>query len=175
MLYLCYQHRNGWKIMADIGKRIREKREALGITQEELAVRLGYKNKSTIAKIENGTNDIVQSKVVEFANALNTSVSYLMGWKEELQAQSQLQISQSEQSLLHKYHSLDDKGKHTVDTVLEMEYNRCNDNRSEESMIKPKEDKSHLLPMAAHNDTITEPEELEKTIRDLAKLKRPKK
>lgn len=161
--------------MADIGKRIREKREALGITQEELAVRLGYKNKSTIAKIENGTNDIVQSKVVEFANALNTSVSYLMGWKEELQAQSQLQISQSEQSLLHKYHSLDDKGKHTVDTVLEMEYNRCNDNRSEESMIKPKEDKSHLLPMAAHNDTITEPEELEKTIRDLAKLKRPKK
>lgn len=161
--------------MADIGKRIREKREALGITQEELAVRLGYKNKSTIAKIENGTNDIVQSKVVEFANALNTSVSYLMGWKEELQAQSQLQISQSEQSLLHKYHSLDDKGKHTVDTVLEMEYNRCKDNRSDESMIKPKEDKSHLLPMAAHNDTITEPEELEKTIRDLAKLKRPKK
>lgn len=161
--------------MADIGKRIREKREALGITQEELAVRLGYKNKSTIAKIENGTNDIVQSKVVEFANALNTSVSYLMGWKEELQAQSQLQISQSEQSLLHKYHSLDDKGKHTVDTVLEMEYNRCNDNRSEESMITPKENKSHLLPMAAHNNTITEPEELEKTIRDLAKLKRPKK
>ncbi|MFR3729129.1 helix-turn-helix domain-containing protein [Lacrimispora sp.] len=161
--------------MADIGKRIREKREALGITQEELAVRLGYKNKSTIAKIENGTNDIVQSKVVEFANALNTSVSYLMGWKEELQAQSQLQISQSEQSLLHKYHSLDDKGKHTVDTVLEMEYNRCKDNCSEELIIKPKEDKSHLLPMAAHNDTITEPEELEKTIRDLAKLKRPKK
>ena len=161
--------------MADIGKRIREKREALGITQEELAVRLGYKNISTIAKIENGTNDIVQSKVVEFANALNTSVSYLMGWKEELQAQSQLQISQSEQSLLHKYHSLDDKGKHTVDTVLEMEYNRCNDNRSEESMITPKENKSHLLPMAAHNNTITEPEELEKTIRDLAKLKRPKK
>lgn len=159
--------------MADIGKRIREKREALGITQEELAVRLGYKNKSTIAKIENGTNDIVQSKVVEFANALNTSVSYLMGWKEE--AQSQLQISQSEQSLLHKYHSLDDKGKHTVDTVLEMEYNRCNDNRSEESIITSKEDRSHLLPMAAHNDTITEPEELEKTIRDLAKLKRPKK
>lgn len=80
-----------------------------------------------------------------------------------------------ELELINKYHSLDEKGKHTVDTVLEMEYNRCKDNCSEESMIKPKEDKSHLLPMAAHNDTITEPEELEKTIRDLAKLKRPKK
>ncbi len=66
--------------MAEIGKRIREKRESINMTQEELAIKLGYKNKSTIAKIENGTNDIVQSKVVEFANALNTTVSYLMGW-----------------------------------------------------------------------------------------------
>lgn len=68
--------------MADIGKKIREKREAIGMTQEELASKLGYKNKSSIAKIETGTNDIVQSKVVEFAKVLNTSVSYLMGWDE---------------------------------------------------------------------------------------------
>lgn len=66
--------------MAEIGKRIRQKREDLKITQEELASKLGYKSKTTIAKIENGTNDIVQSKVVEFANALNTTVAYLMGW-----------------------------------------------------------------------------------------------
>ena len=69
--------------MADIGKRIKEKREQQGITQEELAFKLGYKNKSTIAKIETGANDIVQSKVVEFAKALNTSVAFLMGWSDE--------------------------------------------------------------------------------------------
>ena len=67
--------------MSDLGKRIREKREFLGLTQEELAMKLGYKNKSTIAKIENGTNDIVQSKVVEFANVLGTTPAYLMGWE----------------------------------------------------------------------------------------------
>ena len=67
--------------MADIGKRIKEKRESLGMTQEELASKLGYKNKSSIAKIETGTNDIVQSKVVEFANILDTTVAYLMGWE----------------------------------------------------------------------------------------------
>ncbi len=67
--------------MAEIGTRIREKREAIGMTQEELASRLGYKNKSSIAKIETGTNDIVQSKVVEFATILNTTVAYLMGWE----------------------------------------------------------------------------------------------
>lgn len=66
--------------MAEIGKRIREQRESIGMTQEELANKLGYKNKSTIAKIETGANDIVQSKVVEFANALNTTIAYLMGW-----------------------------------------------------------------------------------------------
>lgn len=66
--------------MPEIGKRIRTRREELGMTQEELASRLGYKSKTTIAKIENGTNDIVQSKVIEFAKVLDTSPAYLMGW-----------------------------------------------------------------------------------------------
>lgn len=66
--------------MPEIGKRIRSRREQLGMTQEELASRLGYKSKTTIAKIENGTNDIVQSKVTEFAKVLDTTPSYLMGW-----------------------------------------------------------------------------------------------
>ena len=68
--------------MADIGKRIKAKRESLGISQEELAKKLKYKNKSSIAKIETGINDIPQSKVIEFANALETSVAFLMGWIE---------------------------------------------------------------------------------------------
>lgn len=66
--------------MASIGMQIRKRREELGLTQEELAKQLNYKSKTTIAKIENGTNDIVQSKVVEFAKALKTSPAYLMGW-----------------------------------------------------------------------------------------------
>lgn len=66
--------------MAEIGKKIKEKRKAIGMTQEELAAKLGYKNKSSIAKIETGTNDIVQSKVVAFAKVLDTTVAYLMGW-----------------------------------------------------------------------------------------------
>lgn len=66
--------------MPDIGKRIKKRREELGMTQEELAKQLKYKSKTTIAKIENGTNDIVQSKVVAFAKALHTSPAYLMGW-----------------------------------------------------------------------------------------------
>lgn len=66
--------------MADIGRRIKERREELKMTQQELADRLGYRNKSSIAKIETGTNDIVQSKVVEFAKVLDTTVADPMGW-----------------------------------------------------------------------------------------------
>ena len=69
--------------MSKIGENIRRIREANGLTQEELAQRMGYKSKSTINKIELGINDIPQSKIVKFANCLNTSPSVLMGWVSE--------------------------------------------------------------------------------------------
>lgn len=63
--------------------RIKERREALGLSQDELALKLNYKSRSTIAKIESGANDIPQSKIKAFAEALNTTTSYLMGWDSE--------------------------------------------------------------------------------------------
>lgn len=66
-----------------IGDRIRIKREEMNMTQDELAAKLGYKSRSTINKIERGVNDLVQSKIVEFAKVLNTTPSYLMGWEIE--------------------------------------------------------------------------------------------
>lgn len=68
--------------MSNIGDRICERRKELGLTQEELAKRLGYKSKSTINKIELGINDITQSKIIMFAEALDTTVAYIMGWEE---------------------------------------------------------------------------------------------
>ena len=43
-----------------VGKNIKKRRIALGLTQEDLAKKLGYKSKSTINKIEKGINDISQ-------------------------------------------------------------------------------------------------------------------
>lgn len=63
-----------------IGLRIQQRRKALGLTQEELAFKMGYKSKSTINKIEKGFNDVSQSNVVRFAEALQTTEAYLMGW-----------------------------------------------------------------------------------------------
>jgi len=62
--------------------RIKKRREELGMSQDELAVRLGYKDRSTIAKIEAGVNDITQSKIKSFADALETTTAWLMGWED---------------------------------------------------------------------------------------------
>ena len=56
-----------------IGQKIKSRREELGLTQEELAKKLGYKSKSSINKIEMGKNDITQSRLNDFANALDCS------------------------------------------------------------------------------------------------------
>ena len=71
--------------MSTVGKNIMRRRKELGMTQEELAARMGYKSKSTINKIELGINDIVQSKVVKFAEVLDTTTGYLMGWEEAIE------------------------------------------------------------------------------------------
>lgn len=73
-----------------IGERIKEKRLSLGLTQEDLAKRMGYKSKSTINKIELGINDIPQSKVSEFADALCTSTSFLMGLEKDKNEQRKI-------------------------------------------------------------------------------------
>ena len=69
--------------MLKVGERIKECREKLGLTQDELAQITGYKSRSSINKIEKGGNDLPQSKIVAFAKALKTTPAYLMGWEDE--------------------------------------------------------------------------------------------
>ena len=67
--------------MTHIGIYIKTRREALGMSQDELAEKMGYKSRSTIAKIEKGVNDVTQTNIVKFAEILKTTPAYLMGWE----------------------------------------------------------------------------------------------
>lgn len=60
-----------------IGNRIKQSRKAMKMTQDELAERAGYSNRSSIARIETGLADIPGEKLLLLANILNTSVQYL--------------------------------------------------------------------------------------------------
>lgn len=61
-----------------IGNKIKSRRIELGMTQMDLAKKMGYKSKSTINKIELGINDINQSKMKKMAHALEVPVDYLI-------------------------------------------------------------------------------------------------
>lgn len=66
-----------------IGERIKIRREQLGLSQDELAKKLGYKSRSSVNKIETDSRNLTQSKIKAIADALETTPSYIMGWEEE--------------------------------------------------------------------------------------------
>lgn len=68
--------------MSTIGSRIRNRREELGLSQDELGKRLGYKSRSSINKIELDQQNLTQSKIKAIAEALETTPAYIMGWDE---------------------------------------------------------------------------------------------
>ena len=93
--------------MLELYRRIRQRREELDMSQDELAKKLGYKSRSSINKIEKGENDIPQSKIVAFAEALNTSPEYLMGWDSD-------DKNNEETRLLDGYRELDAGGRKVI-------------------------------------------------------------
>lgn len=66
-----------------IGKRIKTRRKALGMTAEDLGKILG-KDRSTVFRYENGDIEKLPLDVLEpIAKALRTTPQYLMGWVDE--------------------------------------------------------------------------------------------
>ena len=61
-----------------VGTNIKKRRYELRMSQQELADAMGYKTRSTIAKIESGENDVSQKKLQKFAEVLDTTVEALI-------------------------------------------------------------------------------------------------
>lgn len=68
----------------DLASRVRQRREELGMSQEELALKMGYSSRTSINKIENG-RPCSQKIIARLADALGVSIPYLMGWEEEIE------------------------------------------------------------------------------------------
>lgn len=66
-----------------IGERIKSRRNELGYTQMELALKMGYKNKSAICNVEKNGNNITSDRIAKFAEVLDCTPAYLMGWTEQ--------------------------------------------------------------------------------------------
>lgn len=65
------------KMATTFGDNIRKYREAKGMTQEELALALGYKTKGAVNKIEKNVSKLPQPKIKQCADILGIPVAKL--------------------------------------------------------------------------------------------------
>ena len=68
--------------MIKLYENIKYYRKKNSWSQEELAKRMNYTDRSMIAKIESGKVDLSQSKIIEFAKVFGIAPGDLMGWEE---------------------------------------------------------------------------------------------
>lgn len=68
----------------NIGDRIKERRLDLGMTQEELADKVGFKARASVSRLEGGDRNIPLSKLKKLAEVLETTVGYLMGMEDNM-------------------------------------------------------------------------------------------
>lgn len=65
-----------------VGERIKKRRLELGLTQEELAEKMGYKGRTSVCVAELKGDNVTTTKIAKFAEALDVSPRYLMGWED---------------------------------------------------------------------------------------------
>jgi len=92
-------------------ERIKYLRKQKGMSQEELALKCGYSNRSAIARIERGDRNLIASKIKVIADALGVTPSYLMDGEKN--------TSPDEQEVLQLFSALsEDDKKKIVDYAL---------------------------------------------------------
>ena len=69
--------------MLELYRNIKKYRIQMGLSQDELAKKAGYTDRSSIAKIEKGLVDLPQSKIALFAKIFDVDPGILMGNGEE--------------------------------------------------------------------------------------------
>ena len=104
-----------------IYQRIKDLRESKGMSQQELAEKVGFKTASAVNKIELGLRDINQSKIKAFAEALGTTSCYLLDGKETSKDfVSSFALTEQEKALVIAYRQHPDMQK-SVDKLLGIE------------------------------------------------------
>lgn len=100
-----------------VGRNIRQRRLELGLTQDELAKKLGLRNRVSISTVENGKEDLTTVRVRQFAKALNCSPADLMGWDDR-----SLRLIAYAELLFNAYSKASAKDKKAVCAILDIPF-----------------------------------------------------
>lgn len=146
------------------GRKLKERRLELGLTLEDVGNIVGV-GKSTVRKWETGfIENMKRDKIALLAKALKTTPLFIMGLDNQgagipdIPSNPGPVFNNSEIIMMSKFKALDEKGKHTVKTVLDMEYSRVRN--------------SQFDVVAAHSDDYSEEQQslMEEDLAELEKL-----
>lgn len=112
--------------MKEVGKMIKEQRELLGLTQEELARKCGYKSRTSINKIELG-RDIPIKKVRQVAAALDIPPEAFLKFGEITGAVPPSSAMSSVDRIEKEMQNLDEKALKRLQVYAEYLIARLND------------------------------------------------
>lgn len=157
-------------IKKNISKNIAKYREAAGISQKDLAKKLGVVP-SRISNWETGANCPTIDILFDVCEILDVSINDIYG----VYPDSKFILKYGEQDLLKKYRFLDDHGREMVDFTLLKEYERSVAEKQKAESVIPlsvRESTDYEIA-AAHNDHANDPGEQDKMQKDMKLLKRP--
>lgn len=100
-----------------IGERIKNRRKELGLTQEDLAKKLGNKSRASVCTVEKDKEDLTTTRIRQYADALECTPAYLMGWEDEI-TDPDYDINNEDQVLLDRYHSVSPETRAAIDLLL---------------------------------------------------------
>ena len=153
----------------NIADKLKELRAKAGLTQKTVYEKLGIPQSTfsswEIGKAEPSANMLLKLCDIYDAGDILTAFGY-DGYNEY----GDLIPNFNELQTLEKLRHIDDEAKEMIITLLNREYDRCDDLKNTTVTSFPQD---HLGVKAAHNDNATSAEELEKINRDLDSLKRP--
>ncbi|SHK39530.1 Transcriptional regulator, contains XRE-family HTH domain [Hathewaya proteolytica DSM 3090] len=141
----------------NVGERIKSLRISKGLTQDELANKIGVK-KAAVYKYESGIiENIKRSTIQEMAKIFEVSPCYLLGWEDD---SSQLfKLEYEEKALLENFRKLNNFGKNEAKKrVEELTYINKYIHNDEMCAAVAEEKAEYLIPVAAHADDLTEEE-----------------
>jgi len=158
--------------MLALYKNIKARRLELKMSQDRLAELTGYKDRSSIAKIEKGEVDLAESKIREFAKALKITPQELMGWDDP---DTDISIDETFERICEFYNILNPEGKAEALKRISELSQILQYSANHKAVAIPMAIPFDTLLAAARNDHADDPDETEKMQTDMNLLKRPEK
>lgn len=158
--------------MLALYKNIKARRLELKMSQDRLAELTGYKDRSSIAKIEKGEVDLAESKIREFAKALKITPQELMGWDDP---DTDISIDETFERICEFYNILNPEGKAEALKRISELSQILQYSANHKAVAIPMAIPYDTLLAAARNDHADDPDETEKMQTDMNLLKRLKK